>query len=244
MRWFIANKIVEPSPCSRYKQNMRFFQTVCVITLTMVGIPPGVSPRWIPASGPAVAKTATAATLDLHAYLAELDRWSSAAAKLKGAPEQAANLRRLVPNSWKVTICDEQFEVPAEWLRDTLISLETNHQLAADYSSEIQTRLGRMQAEALAMSDQVETADRNRPQEVRERLDRILRQSEFADVHGPTAFDRLRERMRQWLYDRLSRLFGRLEHPSAGRTTIWVDSGDRVAAGIHHFTGSCLSRPP
>src|SRR2546422_1498660 len=59
------------------------------------------------------------ATLDLAQYLAELDRWSAAAARLEQHPEEAAQLEKDLPDSWSVTSDGEHFSVPTDWLRQT-----------------------------------------------------------------------------------------------------------------------------
>src|SRR5439155_26914587 len=50
---------------------------------------------------------AGSATLDLAKYLAELDRWSAAAARLEQHPEEAAQLEKDLPDSWSVTVNGE-----------------------------------------------------------------------------------------------------------------------------------------
>ncbi len=77
------------------------------------------------------------ASLDLQGYLAELDRWSAAAARLKAHPEEAVALRKSLPRAWSVTLDGQDFSVPTDWLHNTLNSLESNHWLAGDYSEEM-----------------------------------------------------------------------------------------------------------
>jgi len=159
------------------------------------------------------------ATLDLAKYLAELDRWSAATARLERHPEEAAQLENDLPDSWSVTIDGEHFSVPTDWLRQTLVSLEANHWLAGDYSKEIRARLDFMRAQAQALGREPAL----HPETARNRLDGILERREFAGLRGPSRFDQLSARVIAWLADLIARVFGRLQaRPAVSRVLTWT----------------------
>jgi len=55
----------------------------------------------------------------------------------------------------------------------------------------------------------------------RAKLGQILARSEFYRVHGPSSMDRLRNRILDWVFRLLSRLFGSSSAPTAGRVLVW-----------------------
>lgn len=238
LRTLPGNIRVERRTPSRYKQDMRFPRSLPSVTLIVISVLAPARAALIaehPAAGAARAEIAMApeVSLDLNGYRAELSRWSALVGRLKEHPDEAATLRRQLPGRWKVTVRNQSYEVPTRWLRNALSTLETHPQFGADDSKQIQARLELMQTDAVAMSDEAGF----QPHEARRRLERILRQGEFAAIHGPTALEHLRARISRWLDDHLVRLLGRMgNHPLVMRGLVWV-----LAIGLTLFFFALLA---
>lgn len=158
------------------------------------------------------------AELDLPGYVAELDRWGMAIAEAKQNPQEAAALRQQLPPSWAVRIGDERYEVSTRWLRAHLEAVEKNPK-SAPSCEEIQQHIRALRNEALRL----QSLPPQPGMEARTKLDAILQRAEFRNVHGPTGFDLLRERMAQWVADEMQKLFGNMRgHPAAGQFIFWA----------------------
>ena len=162
-----------------------------------------------PAANPAV--------LDLPAYVSELNRWGAALGQVKQNPGEAATLRRQLPPAWSVSVEGQRYEVPTQWLREELEAIEKNPKSAASCET-IQRRINAMRAEALDIA----ATPAYSAAEARQKLDAILKRSEFRRVHGPTWVDGLRERVILWIWRLLDRLFGGAGVPAAtSRILVW-----------------------
>jgi hypothetical protein len=167
--------------------------------------------------------------LDVTAYVLELDRWSAAAERLRTHPDEASALEKGLPRSWTVTLRGQNFSVPTDWLRKTLDSLRSDRASAAGYSKEIRDRLDGMRREAQAFERQPAVE----PATARARLQAILSRRDFREAHGPTWWDRFRERIVYWIEDLITRIFGRLgNHPVAYRGIAWVIAVGLVVASM------------
>jgi len=157
--------------------------------------------------------------LDQNEYRQELGRWTAAAVFLGDHPGEAAALRRRLPESWTVTADGQSFQIPLDWLRAKLFSVE-NHTLDAGTAREdIRKRLQAMRAEAEALSEPpwFESAA------ARKQLDEILSRREFRSVHGPRWLERISQRVRAWLEDLIDGLVQPLQgHPLAGKVLLWI----------------------
>ncbi|HEV3218560.1 MAG TPA: DUF4129 domain-containing protein [Candidatus Acidoferrales bacterium] len=71
--------------------------------------------------------SAATTTLTIEQYESELDRLSSAAAKLSDDPTGIGTLRDSLPSGWSVTANGSRFEVSAEWLKSSLDGIEENY---------------------------------------------------------------------------------------------------------------------
>lgn len=158
------------------------------------------------------------APLDLTSYLARLDSWSAATARVKEHPEEATALRNGLPKAWSVSIGSQHFEVSTRWLDSELASVEKSPRLAPEASGRMRVRLAAMRASAQAL-EQPRQLD---PKRARTKLDEILRRREFRNVRGPTWWDQLRARMVAWLADFIERVQERLHgHPTVARILLW-----------------------
>ena len=156
--------------------------------------------------------------LDLRGYLAELDRWGAAIAGVKQDPREAEALRKELPPRWTVRVEGQRYDVSTWWLRAQLQAVEKNPKSARS-CDEIQQHIQALRAEALRLSGLPPPAGL----EARAKLDAILQRPEFRNVHGPTWFDQLRERIRQWVEEMAAKVFGGMQsHPMTGKIIFWA----------------------
>ena len=162
-----------------------------------------------------------ASILDLRGYIAELDRWSEAAARLSRQPQEAATLEKELPESWQVNVDGQTFSVSTGWLRDDLRSIQSNRGLAPPISKQIEADIGLLRADAKALDEESRSA--SGADAARRKLDGILRRHEFRGLQGPGWLDAARERLIIWLSDLLDSILARLGgHPRASRGLMWV----------------------
>lgn len=158
--------------------------------------------------------------LDLNQYRAELDRWSVAVGQLADHREEATKLRQELPKAWTVAVDDQRFEVPTDWLRSALESLDKDPKAPAERIRNVQSRLSAMRREAEELKPA--SAGEAATGQARQTLNEILARREFRGIHGPTWWDRLEERLYRWLADALDRFGHRLaSYPSITRVVFW-----------------------
>lgn len=137
---------------------------------------------------------------------------------MKVNPGDAAALRKQLPPAWSVTVDGQRIDVPTDWLRKELEDIEKNPKSAASCES-IQQRIYAMQAEALSIHAKPAYSSAD----ARQKLDNILKRSEFRRVRGPTWIDELSKRVGLWIWRFLDRLFGRAQvPPPTRRILVWV----------------------
>lgn len=154
--------------------------------------------------------------LSLSAYAAELDRWDAALGRWEKHPEEARALRQQLPDFWNVAADGQHFDVSTYWLQTGLQTLEKNPRAR---SRVLQERLEAMRREA----EELVRGQQRSDAPVRQKLSAILARREFRDVHAPTWFERMRDRISQWLGDLIEWLTGRLSgYPIITRATSWV----------------------
>src|SRR6267378_468454 len=146
-------------------------------------------------------------------YIAELDRLDSAVKQLATAEEVPALLSS-IPPVWRVQGAQQTFEVRSEWLRLDLneYQKDPNH----DLQDRILARLQILRSEAASFQDSPANVSQKR-----ELLNAILAGREFQNVHGPTWFDRLKQRALQALIRLLSRVFRSSAIPTIGNVVVY-----------------------
>lgn len=177
---------------------------VFIFSLSIAGLAEGKTP------------SDSAQPLSFAAYRAELDRWDAALGHWEKHPEEARALRQQLPAFWAVTADGQRFDVSTDWLQTGLQTLEKKPRAR---SRVLQERLEAMRREAADLARGPQRSDAP----IRQKLEAILARREFRDVHAPTWFERLEERIGQWLGDLIEWLTGRLSgYPIITRATFWV----------------------
>ena len=155
-------------------------------------------------------------------YRATLDHLLEATSAGQGNQDIGGLLEQL-PSSWKVEAGSHQFVVPTEWLRQDLATLAKKAD--SNLQKEVHQRLKDLRSDLDAYEQPA--ADLARKQQD---LARILAEPEFREVHGPSPFDRLMNRLAQALIRQLGRLFGSSTLPEIG--TIFLYSLIALTIGL------------
>jgi len=136
--------------------------------------------------------------LDLASYQHELARIAEG---IKN-PAEIPELRRSLPEFWKVKDGDRSYSVPTKEIADALREIE--HDPKKGTAAQLQKRLStmRQQAEELSKS----TSETNTAG-AESRLKNILGRGEFQDSSGPSAWDLMKARINRWILEQIIRLF-------------------------------------
>lgn len=163
---------------------------------------------------------ASPAVLSLHAYEAQLEDLSLELDRIRSQPAQISRLRSSLPSEWVVGVDGDEYRVPADWLASALADMQVHPKKADSVLHDLKFRLAAMRKAALELEKPAtgisETA-------ARADLNEILARREFAGATGPTAFQRLEERIIRWLFGWVDRLLQWL-HISAkmGNRLAWT----------------------
>jgi hypothetical protein len=159
------------------------------------------------------------ATLDLPAYTAELARWSASAARLREHPEEAAPLRKQLPDHWTVVAQQQTFTVPTQWLGAALDRLAANPKLAAETSREIAARIKAMAQDAQDLAQLTTPSSA----QARGKLDDILKRSEYRSVRAAEQGETFWDVLSDWFWKLLDKIFTRASgHPKVTRVLLWA----------------------
>jgi len=166
------------------------------------------------------------APLDLLGYASELGRWSLSANRLREHPQEAAALRKQLPDHWLVAVEEQHFQVSTEWLGAALDRLSADPQLAADVSQEMSTRLESM------LRDSQSLARNPGPKSsvARAKLDEILKRREYRSVRNASQAQGIWDQLADWTWKFINRLFSGVgAHPKVTRILLW---GVVIALGM------------
>jgi hypothetical protein len=143
-------------------------------------------------------------TLTSPQYREQLDQLLAATSQLDSTSNQTPNRLRDLPESWRVHIDEQDFEISTEGLHRDIRRYETEK--SAANASAIRARLQSLRDDLGGFERQPADVSANRRE-----LNSILARPEFRDVRGPSWLDRFK----QWLLTRLLRLLDRLFRVSA-----------------------------
>jgi Domain of unknown function (DUF4129) len=160
------------------------------------------------------ASALAAAALTPAAYRAELDRLIAGSDGLEQRPGDIEAVARSLPQSWRVEAGGRTFEIPCSGVRGDLEALRRRPN--APGGARLRARLRQLRDDL----DAYETPPPDRRAE-RARLAAILARTEFADVHGPTWFERLKQRALAYLLDLLGSVLGLSSVPVISRFLIY-----------------------
>jgi len=136
--------------------------------------------------------------LDLASYERELTRIAEASKN----PAQIGEVRRSLPESWKVKDDDRSYSVPTKEIADALREIEQDPKKGT--AAQLQKRLSTMRQEAEGLS---KAPSETNTAEAESRLKKILGRGEFQESSGPSAWDLMKARINRWILEQIIRLF-------------------------------------
>jgi hypothetical protein len=147
-------------------------------------------------------------------YRAELDQLQVATQQLDSSGRDIPSALRDLPQSWRVSAENQDFEISAESLRLDVRKFEQGRNVttASAIRSEIQN-----------LHNDLDGFERS-PQDVRssrERLTTILARPEFRDVRGPTLLDRLAQKLLAIIISLLEPLFRSSAIPTISKVLVY-----------------------
>jgi|SRR5450432_314327 hypothetical protein len=195
--------------CSGRFPKRALFPTMCALIACALSFP-----------SPAPAQTNQSQTeRNLISYESELDR---IARSLKH-PEQIAQLRKSLPQSWPVRVEDQSIQVPTDWLASGLKELEAQPAKSASVSRELTSRLVAMRQAAASLQDPANPPNLDA---AHTQLDKILSTREFGSAQGPSSWDLWKARVARWVGEQIYNLLRRLHlGAKAGNTLAWIIIG-------------------
>jgi hypothetical protein len=156
-----------------------------------------------------------APALDATGYRAQIDRLLAALDDQADQRERLGEAAKSLPRVWVVRVEQQQFTIPIDWLRTELRRLSARPD-AKDVAT-VRTRLRQLRADL----DAYEAPPRPAAAE-RRRLDGILARPEFGGVRGPTWFDRLKQRVLEYLANFLVGVWGSSSFPTIANIVVWA----------------------
>jgi len=158
--------------------------------------------------------SAAGSHMSLDEYRTELRRLSASTEFLKADSRLAAKVAVELPPQWTVQAEGRTFEIDNGWLKGKLqtFNKRPSDQLLSQIDSHILTLL----ADAEAFQQPARDLSHERAI-----LRKILSRREFDNVHGPTAWDRLKRRITLFLLRLLERTLGYSSFADVGRYFIW-----------------------
>jgi hypothetical protein len=170
--------------------------------------------------------------IDLHAYEAELQRYSEQIEQYKNQPAEIARLRNSLPSSWTVEADGTEFEVSTEPIESALLELQLRPANTVKMARDVEFRLAEMRQAAIEMGSGPAAAA---PVSVAQsELHEIFQRREFRGIKGPSEWQLLENRFANWLTNWIGRLLSRL-HISAttGNVLAWIVIGLAFAASSY-----------
>jgi len=153
--------------------------------------------------------------VSLPEYLAELDRVSAAAGNDSRSSQAISEVVQNLPDRWRIRNGNKTYTVQGEWLKSSLLEIQKNN--SPEAAQTLQSRIASLRADARELS-----AKRRNFSSDRQALNRILARREFRKIHSPTFWDRLKQKIQDFLFRLLNRIFGSSAFPEISRIIIWL----------------------
>src|SRR5579864_1235889 len=180
----------------------------------------GTPPIAIQPENPPTLPQVAVPPLSIDQYVAQLERLSAIAGEMQSHPEKVLELRASLPTKWGVQTPSGTIEVSTGRIEQSLKRWDDEPGKRSDIAKRMETDLAAMRRQALAL----QTPPAGPSVAVAEaKLKDVLSRREFHSVQGPTWWDELSAKIRQWLADLWERLFGNLHvSKSVGSAISWT----------------------
>ena len=132
---------------------------------------------------------------DPRAFAAELHQLEASLKQQHAAREDLDAFRTRLPVKWQVDTPDRRYEVSSEPLRSILLDAERNPTKRASHVEEAEAWLGNLANQSQNYSSRASSPN----PDARKELGEILSRREFSAVRPPNAWDRLKQRISDWL---------------------------------------------
>lgn len=168
----------------------------------------------------AAAAQAAGVSVDLPAYVADLQNWAAGVAQLPAHPEQAETLRRSVPLQLEVQTGGRRYTISNAWLVMALVHWEKQAPKRAALQEQMAQRLHWELAQAQALTRPSESPSSRAG---RTELAAVLSRREFRFVRPPSWWDLMWARVWSWLGRQMEKLMRRLHlKPAVSNALSWV----------------------
>jgi hypothetical protein len=160
--------------------------------------------------------------ISLSDYVAELDHLAAAA---ESCPQNLSSFKetlRNLPHQWIIQTGQQHYTVTSEWLKTGMQELKGNSSEKTCRS--VKDRIAALKLDAQSLQQPAKDFSSSR-----KTLARILSQREFHNLHGPTAWDRLKEKINAFLFRLLGGIFNSSAFSNISTAVIWLLAG---GAGI------------
>jgi len=155
-------------------------------------------------------------------YIAELDRLTAA---VESCPQNLPAVKETIvklPPQWNIQAGNRSYAVSSEWLKASLFELKGKK--SEEICRSIQDRIAVLKTDAQALQQPAPDFSSSRKE-----LARILSQREFHNIHGPTEWDRLKQKLAAFIIRMLEGILSSSAFSNISEKIIWVLAG---AAGI------------
>ena len=158
-------------------------------------------------------------TLDVQAYISELDRCSAVLNDPGKDPAAFRKLRDTLPPKWTVQEGEQRYTVSMDFLTDALAIMGSGKTTNSPLRLQTERRLAALRDAATELEDSAGSQDLRRS---RVQLDRVMSAREFRGAHGPSWFDVLRNRFYAWIWRQIEKLLDRIGiSRSIGNVIAW-----------------------
>jgi len=157
--------------------------------------------------------------LSLESYKAELQGWSQQLESLQVHPEDAQTFRAGLPPKSLLREGAQTLEVSHSWLNSALVEFT---------AAKPERRPELLRQMLVHLTAEQQQADEFRqtapyPASSRQKLAEILSQREFSRVHGPSAWELWKQRVINWIFQWLDRIFSTVSYsPRGGEILVWL----------------------
>jgi Domain of unknown function (DUF4129) len=157
--------------------------------------------------------------LDLQSFQTELARIQQTLQAKPSQPDQIAALEKNLPTSWQIETPERTYDISAEPLHSLLDAARNAPVQRSQRLSQAQEWLAELASEVNAYAATGQAS----PPDARAKLEKILSSPGFGTVYRQTAWDRFKQRVASWIWQKVGELLRRMSgHPIAARAMAWL----------------------